>query len=135
MTDVTWAELRELQADFLNLQLTETTNKLSERNCVELIGLLVKEGLLNVIYTTDGKDIITEQRLIREILDEIYANEGNSLYKMMLIFNNISISGRINIVDLAQRLKIDLTYIENKVGDVCKEDPTLQFILGQFISA
>jgi hypothetical protein len=96
---------------------------------------LVKEGLLNVIYTTDGKDIITEQRLIREILDEIYANEGNSLYKMMLIFNNISISGRINIVDLAQRLKIDLTYIENKVGDVCKEDPTLQFILGQFISA
>jgi len=50
--------------------------RLSERNCVELIGLLVKEGLLNVIYTTDGKDIITEQRLIREILDEIYANQG-----------------------------------------------------------
>ena len=43
---------------------------------MELIGLLVKEGLLNVIYTTDGKDIITEQRLIREILDEIYANGG-----------------------------------------------------------
>jgi hypothetical protein len=45
---------------------------------VELIGLLVKEGLLNVIYTTDGKDIITEQRLIREILDEIYANGGTA---------------------------------------------------------
>ena len=44
-------------------------------------------------------------------------------------------SGRINIVDLAQHLKIDLTYIEGKVGDVCKEDPTLQFTLGQFISA
>ena len=44
-------------------------------------------------------------------------------------------SGRINIVDLAQHLRIDLTYIENKVGDVCKEDPTLQFTLGQFISA
>ncbi|CAF0952210.1 unnamed protein product [Rotaria sordida] len=118
MADVTWDEIRSLRADFLNLQLTETTNKLSERNCVELIGLLVKEGLLNVIYTTDGKDIITEQRLIREILDEIYANDG-----------------RINIVDLAQHLKIDLSYIESKVGDVCKEDPTLQFILGQFISA
>lgn len=51
-------------------------SRLSERNCVELIGLLVKEGLLNVIYTTDGRDIITEQRLIREILDEIYANGG-----------------------------------------------------------
>jgi hypothetical protein len=118
MADVTWAELRDLQAAFLNLQLTETANKLSERNCVELINLLVKEGLLNVIYTTDGKDIITEQRLIREILDEIYGN-----------------GGRINIVDLAQHLKIDLTYIEGKVGDVCKEDPTLQFTLGQFISA
>ncbi|CAF3179524.1 unnamed protein product [Rotaria sp. Silwood2] len=118
MADVTWDEIRSLRADFLNLQLTETANKLSERNCVELIGLLVKEGLLNVIYTTDGKDIITEQRLIREILDEIYAN-----------------GGRINIVDLAQHLKIDLTYIESKVGDVCKEDPTLQFTLGQFISA
>ncbi|CAM4927385.1 unnamed protein product [Rotaria socialis] len=77
MADVTWDEIRNLRADFLNLQLTETANKLSERNCVELIGLLVKEGLLNVIYTTDGKDIITEQRLIREILDEIYANGGN----------------------------------------------------------
>ena len=43
--------------------------------------------------------------------------------------------GRINIVDLAQHLKIDLSYIESKVGDVCKEDPTLQFTLGQFISA
>jgi len=92
--------------------------RLSERNCVELIGLLVKEGLLNVIYTTDGKDIITEQRLIREMLDEIYANDG-----------------RINIVDLAQHLKIDLSYIESKVGEVCKEDQTLQFTLGQFISA
>ncbi len=50
---------------------------------MELIGLLVKEGLLNVIYTTDGKDIITEQRLIREILDEIYANGGN-LYSLMI---------------------------------------------------
>ncbi len=57
--------------------------RLSERNCVELIGLLVKEGLLNVIYTTDGKDIITEQRLIREILDEIYANGGN-FYSLMI---------------------------------------------------
>ena len=43
--------------------------------------------------------------------------------------------GRINIVDLAQHLKIDLTYIESKVGEVCKEDPTLQFTLGQFIFA
>ncbi|CAF3340008.1 unnamed protein product [Rotaria socialis] len=118
MADVTWDEIRNLRADFLNLQLTETANKLSERNCVELIGLLVKEGLLNVIYTTDGKDIITEQRLIREILDEIYAN-----------------GGRINIVDLAQHLRIDLSYVENKIGDVCKEDSTLQFTLGQFISA
>jgi hypothetical protein len=43
--------------------------------------------------------------------------------------------GRINIVDLAQHLRIDLSYIESKIGDVCKEDPTLQFTLGQFISA
>lgn len=34
MADVTWAELRELQADFLNLQLTETANK-----CVMMISL------------------------------------------------------------------------------------------------
>lgn len=110
--------------------------RLSERNCVELIGLLVKEGLLNVIYTTDGKDIITEQRLIREMLDEIYGNGGRLFFSdeisVILCF---SFSGRINIVDLAQHLKIDLTYIEGKVGDVCKEDPTLQFTLGQFITA
>ena len=54
---------------------------------MELIGLLVKEGLLNVIYTTDGKDIITEQRLIREILDEIYANSGQSFSRSNIILN------------------------------------------------
>ena len=49
--------------------------------------------------------------------------------------DTLVLSGRINIVDLAQHLRIDLSYIENRVGDVCKEDPSLQFILGQFISA
>ena len=78
----------------------------------------MKLKLLDVIYTTDGKEYITPQHLLREIRDEIYIS-----------------GGRVNIVDVAQALNVDLSHIENAVKDLIKSDPSLQFVLGQLISS
>jgi hypothetical protein len=36
----------------------------------------LKEKLLDVIFTTDGKEYVTPQQLSREIQDELYVNGG-----------------------------------------------------------
>jgi hypothetical protein len=39
---------------------------------------LIKEKLLNVIATADGKEYLTPEHLSQEIQDELYANKGMS---------------------------------------------------------
>lgn len=50
--------------------------RLSERNCIEIITKLIEINLLDVIFTTDGKEYITPQYLIKEIKDELYVSGG-----------------------------------------------------------
>jgi hypothetical protein len=51
-------------------------SRLSERNCVEIITKLIELNLLDVVFTTDGKEYITPQYLIKEIKDELYVSGG-----------------------------------------------------------
>lgn len=78
----------------------------------------MKMKLLDVIYTTDGKEYITPQHLVREIRDEILVH-----------------GGRVNIVDIAQALNVNLNHVETSVKDITKMDPSLQFVLGQLINS
>ncbi|KAK2551186.1 E3 UFM1-protein ligase 1-like protein [Acropora cervicornis] len=80
-----WEEIKRLAADFQRAQLSSTAHKLSERNCVEIVQKLIHLGLIEVIYTTDGKEYLTPQQLEREIKDELFVH-----------------GGRINVVDLQQ---------------------------------
>nr|XP_045010927.1 E3 UFM1-protein ligase 1 isoform X2 [Jaculus jaculus] len=41
--------------------------------------------------------------------------------------------GRVNIVDLQQVINVDLTHIENRIGDIVKSEKHIQIILGQLI--
>lgn len=50
--------------------------RLSERNCVEIIWKLKELNLLEVIYTTDGKEYITPQELSKEIREELIVHGG-----------------------------------------------------------
>ncbi len=38
------------------------------RNCIEIINKLVETGLLNIIFTSDGKEYVTPKHLQRYIL-------------------------------------------------------------------
>ena len=60
-----WDEIKKLAADLQRAQLGGTVQKLSEGNCVEIVNYLKDHGLLQVIFTTDGKEYLTHNQLER----------------------------------------------------------------------
>ena len=72
----TWAEIRRLQAALDEVQSSSTSHKLSERNCIEVVSKLVEMGLLNVLYTMDGKEYVVTSYLETEIRRELEAHGG-----------------------------------------------------------
>jgi len=112
-----WEEIRRLAADFQRAQLAGATQKLSERNCVELVTKLIELKLIDVIYTTDGKEYLTYQQLNKEIKDELYVS-----------------GGRLGLVELAASLNVDFSHVESMAQTICKGDRELHLVLGQLVS-
>ena len=112
-----WSEVRQLQEQLYNVQLQTAKNKLSERNCIAVIQRLINLGLLEVIYSCDGKEYITPKQLQKDILDELYV-----------------CGGRVAMTDLAQTLNVDYTHIENKVNELLAQDSNLSIHYGELIS-
>lgn len=71
-----WDEVRKLAADFQRLQATAGANRLSERNCIELVTRLIQMGQIEVVYTLDGKEYVTPQHLQKEIMNELLVHRG-----------------------------------------------------------
>ncbi|KAM7367541.1 hypothetical protein PAMP_013830 [Pampus punctatissimus] len=111
-----WEEIRRLAADFHRAQFAESVQRLSERNCIEIIAKLIQDKKLDVVHTLDGKEYITPAQISREIRDELYVH-----------------GGRINIVDLQQILNVDWVHVENRASDIAKSDKSVQLVLGQVI--
>lgn len=111
-----WDEIKRLAADFQKAQLSSTSQRLSERNCVEIVTKLLELKLIDVIFTTDGKEYLTPQQLTREIKDELYIH-----------------GGRINTVDLAKELNVDLSQINSCVIDIIK-GKEVQLVSGYLIA-
>lgn len=78
---------------------------------------MIEEKLLDVVFTTDGKEYITPTHLIKEIKDELFVN-----------------GGRINLVDLAKQLLVDLQVVTRRATEIEKSDTSLRIINGQLIS-
>lgn len=111
-----WEEIRRLAADFQRAQFADTVQRLSERNCIEIITKLIQEKKLDVVHTLDGKEYITPAQISREIRDELYVH-----------------GGRINIVDLQQIINVDWVHVESRASDIAKTDKGVQMVLGQLI--
>lgn len=111
-----WEEIRRLAADFQRAQFAESTQRLSERNCIEIVNKLISQKQLEVVHTLDGKEYITPAQISKEMRDELHVR-----------------GGRVNIVDLQQVINVDLTHIENRVGDIIKSEKHVQMVLGQLI--
>ncbi|XP_041463114.1 E3 UFM1-protein ligase 1-like [Lytechinus variegatus] len=116
MASSEWEEVKRLAKDFQRAQLTTATQKLSERNCIEIVNKLIEDKKIEVIYTLDGKEYLTPSQVVKEIRDELIIH-----------------GGRINLVELQQILNIDFSYIEAKANEVVKNDRNVFLVLGQLI--
>ncbi|XP_073672653.1 E3 UFM1-protein ligase 1 [Garra rufa] len=111
-----WEEIRRLAADFQRAQFADTVQRLSERNCIEIVAKLVQEKKLDVVHTLDGKEYVTPAQISREMHDELYMQRG-----------------RINVVDLQKIINVDLVHVESRASEIVKTDKGTQLILGQLI--
>ncbi|XP_004044471.1 E3 UFM1-protein ligase 1 [Gorilla gorilla gorilla] len=111
-----WEEIRRLAADFQRAQFAEATQRLSERNCIEIVNKLIAQKQLEVVHTLDGREYITPAQISKEMRDELHVR-----------------GGRVNIVDLQQVINVDLIHIENRIGDIIKSEKHVQLVLGQLI--
>ncbi|CAG9858858.1 unnamed protein product [Phyllotreta striolata] len=111
-----WEEVKRLAADFQKVQLSSTTQKLSERNCIEIISWLIDRKLLDLIFSSDGKEYITPSQLVSDIKGELYDH-----------------GGRINLVELAKIIGVDLAHINAHINDVLKGSKDVHAILGQLV--
>uniref|UniRef100_A0A182LV14 E3 UFM1-protein ligase 1 homolog n=1 Tax=Anopheles culicifacies TaxID=139723 RepID=A0A182LV14_9DIPT len=113
-----WDEIKRLAADFQKAQLSTSLQRLSERNCIEIVRLLIDKGLIDVIYTNDGKEYLTQDHLQQEVKDELYVR-----------------GGRVNLIELAKVLNVEFAKIEYTAKRLVDRDPELHLLLGQLIDA
>lgn len=97
---------------------TKILFSLSESNCIEVVSLLLEKGLIDLVFTIDGKEYLTQDHLRREIEDELYVS-----------------GGRINLVELSKTLCVDLQKIQPVAEQIAEEDPKVTLILGQLVSS
>lgn len=83
---------------------------------MEIVIKLIELKLIDVIFTTDGKEYLTPQQLVREIKDELYVH-----------------GGRINTVDLAKELNVDLSQINANISEIIR-GKEVQLVSGYLIA-
>ena len=119
MSSTVWEEVKKLAADFQRTQASSSLQRLSERNCVDVVKKLIALNLLDVIFTCDGKEYVTPEYLLREMEDELVMN-----------------SGRIHLADLACTLNIDFAHIEAKAAELARNSAgEVVIVLGQLINS
>nr|CAG4641501.1 EOG090X0267 [Eurycercus lamellatus] len=116
MASSDWLEVQRLAAEFQKAQLTTALQKLSERNCIEIVSKLIELKLIDVFYTNDGKEYVTPQQLSKEISDELYLH-----------------GGRINLTELVQILNISFHAIETRAHDIVQSNSEIHLVSGQLI--
>ena len=69
-------ELQKLQSEFMQLQHQQAVQRLSDRVCADILIKLIQTKQIDLFYTIDGKEYLTPSQLHREILDELYVQQG-----------------------------------------------------------
>ncbi|XP_051940382.1 E3 UFM1-protein ligase 1 [Hippocampus zosterae] len=111
-----WEEIRRLAADFQRAQFADTAQRLSERDCIEIIARLIQDKKVDVVHTIDGKEYVTPAQITREIRNELYRH-----------------GGRVNILELQQIINVNWSDVESRANNIAKSDRSVQLVLGQLI--
>ncbi|CAI5449864.1 unnamed protein product [Caenorhabditis angaria] len=100
-----WADIQKLAGDLQRVQLSQSSKKLSEANCVEVISRLIQNSLIDVVYTRDGQSYVTKRHLETEVKNEC-----------------IAAGGRAPLTEIATSLNIDFDHIE-RTARIIIQDP------------
>lgn len=111
-------EILELQQQLAAAQLGTSAQKLSERNCVELVMKLQALNLIDLIFTRSGREYLTHKQLVIEIEDEILAR-----------------GGRVNVIDLPEALNVELFHIQSKIPEIVSpSDDSTRLVRGELLT-
>lgn len=72
--------------------------------------------LVDLIFTSDGKEYLTPAQLVQDIRGELYVN-----------------GGRVNYVELAKSIGVDLSHITSHVNEVLRGNKDIYSVVGQLI--
>lgn len=109
-------EILALQQQLAAAQRSTTSQRLSERNCVELVMKLQSLNLIELIFTRSGKEYLTPIQLVQEIEDEVLTH-----------------GGRINLTDLPEALNVSLSHIEAALPHIT-DGSSIRLIRGEIIT-
>lgn len=113
-------KLAAMRAKLAAAQSKKNTEKLSERNMIEIMGKLKELGRIEVIPTTDARSYVTPQKLQSEIIENV----------------NSYGYGRLSIAELSEVLLVDFTIVEKHAEIVLAENSdSIQMINGQLVTS
>eukprot|EP01133_Synstelium_polycarpum_P014788 gene14788-17482_t len=107
-------ELEVLRQRLFAVQREQSAQKLSERNCIEIVAKILELKMVEIIHTINGKEFITPKQLELEIRDELLRS-----------------GGRLTVSDLQPLLNVDLSYIQEKVNFIVSRDRSIQMHYGE----
>jgi hypothetical protein len=110
-------ELQALQKKLIDMQKSGGGFKLSERTMVDIIQKVVNRKKVKLIYTTSGKEYVAEEKITKEISDEVKRNQG-----------------LVSKIELVKALEVPPVVIDNKVKDLLTKDKSLNLIEGKIIT-
>jgi E3 UFM1-protein ligase 1 len=110
-------ELQALQKKLVEIQKTGGGFKLSERTVVDIIQKVIARGKIKLIHTTNGKEYVAEEKITKEIQDEVKRSQG-----------------RISKLDLVKILEVPNNIIDSKITALLSRDKSLNLIEGKLIT-
>jgi hypothetical protein len=82
-------------------------------NCVEVVGRLMADGLVDLVVTTDGREYVTRAYLVVEVQNECLAADG-----------------RIPLTVVAAALSVELDHVVAAATDLVRQsEPPGEFLL------
>lgn len=110
-------DLQSLQKKLMEIQKSGGGFKLSERTVVDIIQKIVNRGKVKLVFTTNGKEYVAEEKITKEISDEVKRNQG-----------------RISKFELVKNLEVPSNVIDNKINLLLSRDKSLNVIEGKLIT-
>ena len=109
-------DLNSLKSQFLSLQKSQSSFKLSERTLVDIINKIKSRGYIKFHHTISGKEYVVDNKINFEILSEVKKNK------------------KISTIDLSQKLELPLNLIENKVNELLKTNKNITYVDGKLMT-